>query len=135
MEKATVSLADLDMKKHCEDGHRFEYLDGDHKGTGIFFTVLGAHAEKIEKWSNSELNARRRQEAMQAKRGDDVDVRLIEDDIEFGVEFVALRIIAWEGITQPYTPENALKLCRSNPMVFAQVRAASEKIANFTKGK
>lgn len=131
--KAVMSLSDMNIKKKCEDGYRFEYLNDEGKGTGIFFTVLGAHAPSVQKWVNNELNKRRKQEAIQAKRGKDIDVRLIEEDIEFGVEFMAIRIIGWEGITEAYTSENALMLCETNPMVVEQVKAASEALANFTK--
>ena len=133
MEKKTVSLTDLNLKTKCADGFTFPFLDDEGKETGIKFTVLGAHAPAVQKWVNGELNARRKLDAMQAKRGKDVDVRNIEDDIEFGVELMAIRIIGWEGITEPYSPENALQLCETNPLVVEQVKQASETLANFTR--
>ena len=133
MEKKQVSLADLNIKTKCADGFTFPFLDDEGKNTGVEFTVLGAHAPSVQKWVNAELNARRKQDAMQAKRGKDVDVRDIEDDIEFGVEYMAIRIIGWSGITEPYSPENALRLCETNPLVVEQVKIASETLANFTR--
>ena len=133
MEKKQVSLSDLNIKTKCAEGFTFPFLNDEGKETGVTFTVLGAHAPSVQKWVNSELNARRKQDALQAKRGKDVDVRAIEDDIEFGVEYMAIRITGWEGITEPYSPENALRLCETNPLVVEQVKAASEAMENFTR--
>lgn len=134
MAEKKVSIADLNIAKKCEDGYEFEYLDEAGKGTGIHFTVIGAHAKKVQDWVNKQLNQRRRQEAMQAKRGKD-DVRPIEDDIDFGVELVSMRIVGWRGIAEEHSPELALTLCQGNPLVVEQVKEASENLANFTKSK
>lgn len=131
----TVSIDDLNIVKRCEDGYEFEYLDAQGKDTGIFFTVLGAHAEKVQKWAFKQLNNQRTQAAVQAKRGKAEVVRIVEDDVEFAHELMAIRIIGWRGITQPYSPELALTLCEKNPLIVEQVREASENLANFTKSK
>ena len=130
-----LSINDLNVTTKCESGYEFEYLDENGKGTGVMLTVIGAHAPAVQKWVNTQLNQRRKHEAMQAKRGKNVDVRSIEDDIEFGVEFMAIRITGWKGITEPYTPDNALRLCEINPLIVEQVKAASEELANFTQSK
>lgn len=134
MAKKPVSLKDLNIKKKCEEGFKFEYVDEEGKGTGIYLTVIGAHSAQVQKWVNRELNNRRKQEAMQSKRGKD-EVRSIEDDIKFGTEMMSLRIIGWEGIEEAFSPEAALELCETNPLVVEQVKEASEKLANFTKSK
>lgn len=130
-----VSLADLNLKAKCAAGFTFPLLGDDGTETGVSLTVIGAHAEPVQKWVNAELNKRRVQDAMQVKRGKEVSVRTIEDDIEFGAEFVAIRIIGWSGISEPFTPENALALCEVNPLVVEQVKAASEEMGNFSGKK
>lgn len=129
-----ISINDLDIISKCDEGFEFEFLDQNGKGTGVFFTVIGAHSPKVQDWVNRQLNIRRRQEAMDAKRGKS-EVRPIEDDIDFGMELMSMRIIAWKGIDDPCTPENALRLCKVNPLVVEQVKEASENLANFTKSK
>jgi hypothetical protein len=135
MAATTVSIDDLNIIKKCEDGFEFEYLDAQGKDTGIFFTVLGAHAAKVQKWAFKQLNSQRSQAAILAKRGKAEEVRTVEDDVEFAHELMAIRIIGWRGITQPYTPELAVSLCANNPLIVEQVREASENLANFTKSK
>jgi len=66
MAVTTVSIDDLNIIKKCEDGFEFEYLDAQGKDTGIFFTVLGAHAAKVQKWAFKQLNSQRSQAAILA---------------------------------------------------------------------
>jgi len=63
-----------------------------------------------------------------------VDYTPIEEDEQFGIESVALRIVGWEGITEECTRENAVKLCTVNAHIRNQVAEFSEDLANFTKG-
>lgn len=134
MTEKNFSLADLNLQKKCEDAVEFEPTTSTGKGLGIFLTVLGAHAPAVQRWVNKSLNERRRAEALQVRRGKNGDIRPIEEDIDFGIEVVAIRITGWRGITEEFSPENALKLCQINPEICAQVRETSEDLANFTKG-
>jgi hypothetical protein len=134
MAAKSFSLADFNIVKKCEGAVEFEPIDEFGKGLGIKLSVLGSHAPAVQKWINKELNNRRHAEAMQAKRGKSADVRPIEEDIEFGIEVVAIRIVGWSGLTEECTPENALLLCQTNPDICAQVREFSEKTTNFTRG-
>jgi hypothetical protein len=132
-----LSLNDLDVSKACEVAHEFEVLDEiTGKGTGFFISVIGGHAQKILDFSKDEINARRVAEAMQEKRdprGKNPQAKVIpvEKDIEFSTEIVALRIVGWRGITEPYSHENAVRLCTINPPIKEQILAVSEDLKNF----
>lgn len=128
------SLSDLNVQKKCESLVDFEPVDSSGHGLGFTLQVIGAHAPAVQKWINKELNNRRRSEALQKKRGRDTEFRDIEDDLKFGVEVVSIRIMGWQGITDEWSPGNALLLCETNPDICAQVREFSESVANFTKG-
>jgi hypothetical protein len=132
--KKDVSLADLNLTKQCEQSAEMEVKTVRGKGTGIVLSVLGAHAPEIQKWINKELNNRRREEALQAKLGKHASIRMIEEDIDFGMGVVAIRITGWRGISDQWSPENALLLCQTNAEIAAQVKEFSDDIANFTKG-
>lgn len=129
------SLAELNTNKKSEEGFRFEYLDADGKDTGIFVTVIGEHATPVQKWRNRKINNDRSHAAMLEKRGKKPEVTQVEDDIEFGIEFVSIRIVAWEGLQEPCTPENALHWCLNDSLIVEQARAASENLANFMRSK
>lgn len=131
------SINDLDVRKSSEDGYEFEVVDDSTgKGTGIFLTVIGGHAEAITDASRKWINDRRRAEAMAEKRdprGKNPIVHTVEEDIAFSTEIVAMRVIAWRGISDPYSHANAVKLCTVNPPIKEQILKASDDLANFTK--
>lgn len=132
-----LSLNDLDVSKACEIAHEFEVVDEvTGKGTGLFLSVIGGHAQKILDFSKEEMNARRVAEAMAEKRdprGKNPQAKVvpIERDIQFSTELVALRVVGWRGIKEPYTHENAVKLCTINPPIKEQILAKSEDLKNF----
>lgn len=129
----TFSLADLDITKKCEAGFEFEVTDeATGKGVGIFLTVIGAHAPAVENYTKKHLNQRRVFDEMQQKRGKKAAVRTIEEDVDFGIELAAVRVIGWRGISDAFTPEGAIKLCTTNPPIKEQILRASEDIGNFS---
>ena len=75
------SLDDLDVTKRCEIPFEFEVIDDvTGKGTGIFLTIIGSHAQVIADFTAKELNERRVAEAMQAMLdGREVGSVFIED--------------------------------------------------------
>jgi len=130
-----MNLNDLDISKPCETGYEFEYIsDSTGKPSGVFITVIGSHAESVKQWIRKALNNMRQREAMLAKKGKD-EVRMVEDDEEFGIESTAIRITGWRGITEEYSHANAVKLCSINPEIRAQVLKNSDELGNFIKSK
>ncbi len=130
----TFSLDQLDLTKQCEGGFEFEVTDdATGKGTGIFLTVIGSHAPAVQNFTKKALNERRRFDEMQEKRGKKAVTRSIEEDMEFGTELTAIRVVGWRGISDPFTPEGAIRLCTINPPIKEQILKASDDIANFSK--
>jgi hypothetical protein len=128
------SLTELDLVKPSETGFEFEYIQESGGPSGVFITVIGSHSGKVKSWVRKELNTIRQRAAMMEKKGKE-DIRLVEDDEEFGIRNAAIRIIGWRGITEDYTPELAIKLCEVNPEIRSQVIEKSDELANFTKSK
>lgn len=130
-----LSLNDLDVSKACEVACEFEVTDeATGKGTGIFLRVIGGHAQVIADFEKKELNARRVAEVMAEKRdprGKNPKVVSIEEDIEFSTELIAMRVVGWRGIEEPYSHENAVKLCTINPPIKEQILAKSNDLKNF----
>lgn len=129
-----LSLSELDLTKQCESASKLELLSPDGRPLGVTLMVIGGHSETVSKHINKALNNRRKAEALALKRGKRTEYTPIEDDIDFGIEATAIRVVGWEGIKEEFTPENALKLCASNADICRQIRDFSEDIANFTKG-
>lgn len=130
----TISIDDLDLTKQCDERFEFEVTDdATGKGTGIFLSVVGAHAAIVQACTRKELNARRLADAMRERSGKGATPRPVEADMDFGTEMVAVRIVGWRGLSDPCTHDNAVKLCRVNPLIKEQVLKVSEDLANFLK--
>lgn len=133
------SLDDLDAAKASSEAQPFEFLDRAGEPTGITLFVLGSQSEVVTKEVARLVNERRRKEAardIKSRIGVGskmVEFETLESDVEFGQRLAAVRLVGWKGITDPYTPENALKLCTTNRDVAAQVTVYSDNTANFMR--
>ena len=127
----SFSLADLNLTAKCEAAFEFEYLDSKGKGTGLFITVIGSQAPKVQAWLRKTINRQRTQDAVLTKRGKE-EIRTVEDDEEFGAEAAVVRMVGWRGINEPFSPDAALELVTINALVRAQVFDASNDLSNFT---
>ena len=129
------SINDLDVAKSCETPFEFEVKDEETgKGTGIFLSVIGSHAQAITDFTTQWANERRVADAMAEKRdprGKKPNVHKVEDDIEFSTELIAMRVVAWRGIKEPYSHEGAVKLCKINPPIKEQILGVSDNLKNY----
>ena len=130
-----ISFKDLNASKLSEVGFTFPYVNEHGEDTTWLITVIGDQAPSVKKAIYAKINKERMQEAVLKKRGKDVPVKPIEELIDDNVDGVAACIIGWTGIDVEYTPELAFEVVSNNKLVFEQVKAASENLANFTKSK
>lgn len=130
-----MKLSDLNLKEQTEKPYCMEYINEHGQPTGLFLLVIGDQSPSVQAWRNKQWNAERVHNHMNEKRGVKKDVTLIEEDIDFGTEYVSRRIVGWKGLDDPWSPEGAFRLCQINPLIMEQVKAASENIGNFTKSK
>lgn len=128
------SIDDLDETKSCEIAYEFEVKNAAGKGTGLFLTIIGDHAQRITDFQAQGLNERRVAEAMHAKRdprGKNPLVHKVEEDVEFSTELIALRIVGWRGIKDDYSHEAAVRLCTVNSEIKEQILEKSGDMKNF----
>lgn len=134
-----VSLASLDARKASDQPVEFEYYGPDLKPTGVFFSVLGAQSQKVVEQTAKLLNERRKRDASQAamrnRPGSPSDAAFtpVEDDIAFGQQLSAVRLVGWRGIEEEFTAERGLALIASNAHVKDQIDAVSNDLAGFMK--
>ncbi len=130
-----ISLDSLDLTAKCEVAHEFQYLDPKGRDTGVYISVLGSDAEKVQKFENEEANKRNRQQLIEAEKQVDGDGHPAEDLRDLIIRQAAVRMCGWRGIDQPFTEANALKLCKINSEIRKQVFKESQDLRNFMKGK
>lgn len=133
-----ISLSSLNAVKASDAPFEFEYITPDGESSGVFLFVLGGQSEAVTKTAARMINEHRRKRAareVSAKFGtkQKVEFDTLESDVEFGQQLAATRLVGWRGISDPFTPENALKLCQINKFIAAQVMEQSENMANFMK--
>jgi thymidine kinase len=129
-----ISLASLNVVKASDDAQKLDILDEESgKATGIVLSVIGSNSDKITKLVAKAVNGRRQAEELAKKKGKDVQPSKVEDDIEFAQELAAARIVGWEGIDEPFSPENALQLVTINPQIREQVMVFSDNASNYLK--
>jgi hypothetical protein len=135
--KTSFSLDDLDAKKASAQAFEFEYITPSGDNSGVFLSVLGGQSEIVTAEVTRLINdSRRKQAAREVQQKIGVGSKAVEFDtaensIEFGQRLAAVRLVGWRGINEPWSVENALKLCRSNQEVASQVTKQSDAIANF----
>lgn len=130
------SLSDLSATRASDEAFEFELEDVNGVGRGIILKVLGSQSEKVTTEVARLVNARRRSDAAKAMRSGkkNIEFEPIESDIEFGQRLAAIRLVGWVGIQEPWSPENALTLCRSNRDISTQIIEKSDDMSNFMKG-
>lgn len=139
MSEKMVSLASLNAVAASDHPFEFEYIDAGGNSTGIFFSVIGGQSDKVTQVVSKMVNERRRKDAARAVaaklngKRQTLEFETLETDVEFGQRLAAIRLVGWRGITDPYTPENALALCQSNRLIAAAIVEASDEMANFMK--
>ena len=127
------SIEDFNEIDQCKDAQPMEFMNDKGNPTGIILMVLGSQSSIVTKWRNKKLNAQRRYEDQQNKRGKNSDVKAIEEDLDFGNEFASIRIVGWTGLEEDYTPQVALHWCSVNTEIVKQVMEFSEELGNFKK--
>lgn len=135
----TLSLDDLDTAKASSDSYEFEYINALGEPSGVYLQILGSQAEAVTREVARLVNERRRKEAARdvARRvgtgPKQVEFETLESDVEFGQRLAAVRLVGWRGITEPWSPANALRLCQGNRELASQITTQSDATGNFTK--
>lgn len=129
-----VSIDDFDERAECAEGVEIELIRANGKKTGIHVTVVGEQSERVQAHVFRTINARRRQDFVNARKGKAADVRNIEDDIELTIDKAVISVIAWRGPKEPFNEPNLSRLLERNPTFVTQILEASADTAAFTKG-
>lgn len=131
---AVLSFEQLNLNKQCEESVEVEYVTPDGTHTGVFISVIGKHAEKVQRYSMKHLDKLRAFAENSNKQGKSALISS-EENLDYVIKDAALRISGWRGIDQEYSPEMAEKLCTINAEIRDLVVRTSNDLANFTKGK
>lgn len=135
MSKTTeISIFDFDERAENEKGVEIELAKASGARTGIFVTVIGEQSEKVQAHVFRTINARRRQDLANARKGKNAEVRPIEDDVEMTLDKAVVSVTGWRGPKEDFSESNLRKLLERNPTFVTQILEASADSTLFTKG-
>lgn len=122
------SLADLNTALHSETPYAFELMI-DGKPSCITLRVIGQQSETFV----AAATAIAREFELAKGLQNPSEFLPSEHSRQLTNRLVAARLVGWDGIVEPCTPENALTLVSTNQDAFNQVLAASNRVGNFIK--
>lgn len=124
-----ISIDDLNSISAGSNPFEFEYTFKNGKKSGVFLTVLGEDAESVAVEQAALMASERaRKETIEAQGG-----KHEWDAVKMGQKMAAIRLVGWKGINDPFTRENAEKLCLGNQRIADEIIRHSSEQANFIK--
>lgn len=131
-----VDLDQFDAVRESESGYEFELKQTDGlTGTGIFLSILGAHADVVKKWTGKIVNKSIRDQQIAQRKGKPVDPKSLDDIDAQNIEGAALRVTGWHNVKQEFSQELLKTHLGRNPHWVDQIIEESNNLGNFTKAQ
>lgn len=132
-----ISLAEVAAKVTDDTPVPFEPFFPDGSRSGITLYLRSDQSKHVQDGIFAIMNEGRRQEQIQAEkarraRPGEVFTPM-EDDVGTSRKLAALRIAGWEGLTDPYSEANAIRLLKLIPNFTAQILRKADELASFTR--
>lgn len=126
-----VDITAFDMVGACAAGHKFTLRNPDGSLTGITLIVRGTFAPEVVAWNsstaekflNEQRAAQRRGKAAKPKTLDEIEAQNIEGSV--------VRVAGWEGVRQPFSPDQLRAALQRNPHWATQIVEESDSLGNF----
>lgn len=132
---ALPSIDDFDAVTLGETPHEFEWIISGRR-TGIFVSVYGSQATRVQDALNAINNDQRKASAAAAAAAEaagETYVRDIGEAVDATRQAAAVRVAGWRGLKERCTPETALRMCRRNEDFAAACVQKSNDFGNFIK--
>lgn len=132
MTKATpIDITKFDAVTACEKGHTFQLKNADGSATGIHLTVLGRHADPVNKWVNKIINQSMREQQMAARRGKTVEPKSLDELRDQNIDGACVRVVGWDGVKQTFDVDLLRSALKRNPHWVDQIVEESDNLGNF----
>lgn len=133
MTKDTViDITAFDAVTDCAKGYEFELMGADGvTGTGIKLTVIGKHAEPVNKWISKVVTQSMREQQMAARRGKPVESKSLDELREQNIDGACVRVTGWSGVKQPFATDILRTALKRNPHWIDQIVEHSDDLGNF----
>jgi hypothetical protein len=98
------------------------------KGIGLYITVTSAHAKEVNVLLKSRMMLKHRTSELISLYLDNDSLNVV-DDQELEILSATARVVGWRGIIEPFTRDNVLILCSTNPFIRQQIINVSNDIS------
>lgn len=133
---SAVDIMSFDAVSESEAGYEFELKDKDGiTGTGVYLTVLGKHADPVNKWITKIVNTQIRENQIAARKGKQVESKSLEEIKDQNIEGAVIRVVKWRNVKQPFSKELMAATFKRNPHFVDQVIEESDNLGNFTQAQ
>lgn len=131
MTQEAIDITQFDAVTACEKGHSFELKGTDGNGTGIALTVIGRHADPVNKWINKVVNQSIREQQMATRKGKTPEPKSLDDMRAQNIEGACVRVVGWSGVKQPFSVDLLRAALKRNPHWIEQIVEESDDLGNF----
>jgi len=131
-----LDLTKLDTAAACDKGAKI-YLR--HPVTNekldLWIEVVGKDSKRFQEASHANQNARLRRDAVNVRRGKEMEVRTVQDIKNENYDLLAKCTLGWnliEGDSKiPFTHENAVRVYEKYSWIYNQIDEAIADLENF----
>ena len=135
-----LDLADLNTTAAADKGFELELLHPVSKAAlGVFVGLVGKDSTAFRDHIRRSANERLRKQAMQQRRGKEIEVLTMERIEADAIELLAVSTTGWRGVTYkgedlPFSAANARLLYTEMTWVREQIDEAIGDLENFMPG-
>jgi hypothetical protein len=130
-----IDILSLDQVSAADTPFEFEVKDAAGQPMGLFLSILGNDADRVQKFTRRKVNEDRRNQLLRMKKGKLDEFTPIESDIEYSIEACLVRTVGWRGAKQSFSADLARTLFERNRFIRDQVLEESANAANFLQRK
>lgn len=133
--KPMADLEQFDAVGQASKGHKFEVMDpaGNPYPTPFYFIVQGRQSAEVTKHYRRLVDEHMRKQQLASRRGKPAEPKTGDEIFEDNVSGAVVRLIGWEGVSNPFDREVARRAIRRNPHWIDQITEESDDLGNFTK--
>lgn len=128
-----IDITEFNAVTACEKGHELELKGVDGiTGTGIKLTIIGKHADPVNKWINKVVNQAMRDQQMASRKGKSPDPKSLDEIRDQNIDGACVRVTGWSGVKQAYAPDLLKAALKRNPHWIEQIVEESDDLGNFS---
>ncbi len=131
-----LDLSTLDTSAACDKGAKiFLRHPVNNTKLELFIEAVGRDSKRFKEASRANQNARLRRDAVNTRRGKELEIRTVEDIERENLELLAACTLSWnlieDGKAFSFSYENAIIIYKKYPWIYDQINEGIADLENF----